>query len=527
MSNFDNLAKSLKFAPSLLSTITFSPQGVLDQLLLVDVSKACGPDLITGFLLKEGAKVIASPLSYLFTTSMHTAALPRDWVTANVVPVFKRNDKSVITNYRPISLTSLVVKTMERIIYRHLVSTLESHDRISSCQYGFRKGCSASHLLIQVVHDWAKALDSHNSSHSLFLDFAKAFDSVPHERLLLKLDCLGIRGDLLNWFRSYLTNRSQRVLINGHYSEWLPVLSGVPQGSILGPLLFILYVDDLYSLIRSSSLRMYADDVALYAEISSHQDCVNLQDDLNRIYDWSLTWQLKLSPSKCEVLNITNKRSPISFTYTIGCTSVVWCSRVKYLGVIITSNLKWNDHCQHIVQKATRSLNRIRRAMYGCTWKAKALAYFALVRPCLEYCNVVWTLHASKNIDLIESVQRRAARWIKSSFDPITLQWAKSSSECIRELGWPSLELRRNFSCIVMLYTIYNNLTPIKFSEYYRLNVLSTRSHALTIYPLPSSINSYRYSFFVNSVFLWNRIPYDVLSAPWTFFKHKLRSFLF
>ena len=158
--------------------------------------------------------------------------------------------------------------------------------------------------------------------------------------------------------------------------------------------------------------------------------------------------------------------------------------------------------------------------MYGCTEKAKTLAYSALVRPCLEYCSVVWTLHTSKNIGLIESVQRRAARWIKSFFDRLTSQWTKSSSECIRELGWPSLELRRNYTCIVMLYTILNNLTPIKFSEYYQLNELSTRSHPLTIYPLSSSINGYRYSFFVNSVFLWNSVPYDVLSAPWTFFKH-------
>ena len=224
--------------------------------------------------------------------------------------------------------------------------------------------------------------------------------------------------------------------------------------SILGPLLFILYINDLHSLVKSS-LKIYADDVALYAAVSSDQDCVNLQDDLARIYDWSIMWQLKLSPSKCEALNITNKHSPISFTYAIGSASVAWCSRVKYLGVVITSNLKWNEHCQHIVQRATQSLNRIRWGMYGCTGKAKTLAYLALVRPCLEYCSVVWTLHTSKNIDLIESVQCRAARWIKSSFDPLTLQWTKSSSECIRELGWPSLELRRTYACIVICFMLY------------------------------------------------------------------------
>ena len=222
--------------------------------------------------------------------------------------------------------------------------------------------------------------------------------------------------------------------MSGRYSNWLPVLSGVPLGSILGPLLFILYINDLHSLIQFSSLKIYyADDVALYAIVSSYQDCVDLQDELSRIYDWSLRWQLKLSPSKCEALDVTNKRSPIPFTYCIGSTPLTWCDKVKYLGVVITSNLKWNDHCQRVVHRPTQSLNRLRRAMYGCTDRAKASAYLAIVRP-HQYYNVVWTLHTSKNIDLIESVQRRAARWIKSSFDCTAFRWTKSSSECLDEL---------------------------------------------------------------------------------------------
>ena len=212
---------------------------------------------------------------------------------------------------------------------------------------------------------------------------------------------------------------------------------------------------------------------------------------------------------------ITNKRSPIPFTYHIGSAPVTWCNKVKYLGVVITSNLKWNDHCQHVVHRATQSLNRLRRAMYGCTDRAKALAYLALVQPCLEYCNVVWTLHTSKNIDLIESVQRRAARWIKSSFDSTTFRWIKSGSECLNELRWPSLELRCNYMCVVLLYAILNNFTPIKFSDDF-----STPSHPLTILPLPSSINAFRYSFF--AIFFWNSIPFDVLSAFLNHFKRKL-----
>ena len=152
---------------------------------------------------------------------------------------------------------------------------------------------------------------------------------------------------------SDLTGRSQRAVINGHYSEWLAVLCGVPHGLILGPLMFILYIDNLSYLVQSSSLKIYDDNVALYAAVSSHQDCIDLQGDLSHINDWSLRWQLKLSPSKCEALNITNKHSSIPFTYHIESVPVTWCNKVKHLGVVITSNLKRNDHCQCVVHRAT------------------------------------------------------------------------------------------------------------------------------------------------------------------------------
>ena len=169
-----------------------------------------------------------------------------------------------------------------------LTDILTKSGLLNSNQYGFRKGHSTSHLLIEAVNDWAETLDCRDSCHCLLLDFAKAFYSVPHQHLLLKLESIGITGNLLQWIDRFLTSRFQRVVINGKFSEWLPVLSGVPQGSILGPLLFIIYINDITSVVQSSSIRVFADDASLYAKVSTQDDCLKLQDDLSRIYNWSL-----------------------------------------------------------------------------------------------------------------------------------------------------------------------------------------------------------------------------------------------
>ena len=326
------------------------------------------------------------------------------------------------------------------MIHSELTSILESHNLISVCQFGFRKNHSTAHFLLEAAHDWARALECRDDCHCLCLDFAKAFDSVPHHRLLLKLQTLGVSGQLLQWIHCFLTTRSQRVIVNGHYSEWLPVVSGVPQGSILGPLLFILYIDNVRHSVNHSCIKIFADDISLYSQVSTYDDCLKLQNDLSKVFQWSIKWQLTLNPAKCEAIRISNKRSPVNIDYYIGSHPVSWSQKVKYLGVIINSKLKWNDQCQYVVNKATKCLNRLRRAMFGCTQEGKANAYRALVRPCLEYACAVWNPYTVHDIDLLESVQNRAARWIKSYWDPSALKWSKSSAICTKNLTGPHLK---------------------------------------------------------------------------------------
>ena len=220
VSNLSNLRSSLSYHPTIIDAISVSPADVLHELKSLRTDKACGPDSIPAYLLKQGAEELCVSLSRLFQHSIASGSLPNDWTVANVVPVYKRGDRSDPNNYRPISLTSVLVKMLERIICRHLVQSLECSDCFSVHQHGFRRKRSTVTLLLEAVNDWAISLEHRHSTHALFLDFAKAFDSVPHLRLLLKLESLGIHGQVLQWIRAFLSDRLQRVVIGGSYSSW-------------------------------------------------------------------------------------------------------------------------------------------------------------------------------------------------------------------------------------------------------------------------------------------------------------------
>ena len=273
-----------------------------------------------------------------------------------------------------------------------------------------------------------------------------------------------------------------------------------------------------------STLKLFADDVALYREIKCSADCLLLQKDLDNIYLWTIKWQLRLNASKCLAFLISNKRKLIHFMYKINSVVISWNSIVRYLGVYIQSNLSWSHHCKVVSAKARRSLNHLRHSLWGATTTAKSVAYKCLIRPLLEYACQVWSPHTACDISGLESVQRCAARWAcGSQWDPISRKWSKSSDACLESLRWPNLSVRRNYLSVSTLYDILNSRTSINFYDYYRCNTSCTRSHKLSVVPLPSSINSHRYSFFVNTAFLWNTVSFDILSIKSVnFFRHAI-----
>ena len=322
-------------------------------------------------------------LTYIFQQSFNTGSIPKDWSTAMVVPVHKKSNKDNPENYRPISLTCLCCKTMEHIVLSQLNDHLSRNNILSSLQHGFQARLSCETQLVLTFHDWANILNQRGQVDALFLDFSKAFDKVSHEKLLHKICQYGINGRTHAWISAFLKNRSQFVVVNGAHSCSVPITSGVPQGSVLGPSLFLLFINDIVD-TPNSQLRLFADDKVLYRAIKSPTDHQVLQEDLLNLTDWASRWQMKFNISKCHLLRITNKRKPSEFAYSTSSEQLSEVPQWDYLGKRCSKNLRFGDHCRKIASKASKSLGLIRRCLKPCSKDVKERAYMSLVRPSLS-----------------------------------------------------------------------------------------------------------------------------------------------
>ncbi|KXJ16916.1 putative RNA-directed DNA polymerase from transposon X-element [Exaiptasia diaphana] len=261
--------------------------------------RASGPDLISCRVLKETASEVAPYLRCIFSASLQSGQLPSDWLNANITLVFKKGKRDDRANYRPVSLTSVICKTLEHILYKAIINHLEKYNILTYCQHGFRQGRSCETQLVTTLEDIALNMDKGIQTDMLILDFSKAFDVVPHQRLLAKLNFYGVRGNILSWISTWLTQRHQRVTINGDFSNPTKVQSGVPQGTVLSPLFFLLFVNDIgQNLSPKTKLRLFADDTAVYRSITTEDDVKTLQNDLNQLFLWDSKWQMKFNLKK-------------------------------------------------------------------------------------------------------------------------------------------------------------------------------------------------------------------------------------
>ena len=374
-----------------LSDITVSVEEVVNNLRNLDVTKAHGPDGIHPRLLKECSEQIGPSLCALFNHSLNCGRVPIEWKAANITPVHKKESKEVAENCRPISLLSIVSKILERSVCSNLYNHI-SH-LIADEQHGFFRNRSCVTQLLSVFHAIGKSLDKNIQTDILYLDFAKAFDSVDHDILLAKLKTYGVNGNLLNWFTDYLHGRVQRVVVDGVASDWATVTSGVPQGSLLGPILFVIFINDFPNVVSHvSQTALYADDSKLYKSISCLCSCESLQQSLNHLSMWSHNNNISFNASKCKVLKVTRKSNPLCFDYHLGNTTLVHVRKEKDLGCIITNHLTWNQQVLVVVCKANKMLGLLRRTCPLLTnTKVRRSLYLSLVKCHLDYASQVFT----------------------------------------------------------------------------------------------------------------------------------------
>ena len=488
-----------------LGIIQISTQDVEDVLKLLNVSKASGSDLISPRLLKEGAPVLSTHLANLFNKSIETSVFPSQWKLANVIPVHKKGDRTDASNYRPISLLSCLGKAFEKCVFKHMYNFLNTYNKITPVQSGFTPGDSAVYQLIDLYDTFCRALDDGKEVRVVFCDISKAFDRVWHRGLLFKLRRMGICGPLLNWFQSYLNNRLQRVALEGCVSDYREIKAGVPQGSILGPLLFLIYINDIVNDINSC-IRLFADDTSLYLIVEDPAMAADLMNsDLEKIHKWSENWLVKFNPNKTEQLIISRKANPNR--HPPGIMNNVHIQNVtqhKHLGLIINKTCTWNDHITEMATKAWKRINIFRSLRFKLDRKTLEIIYFSFIRPCLEYADVVWDNCTNTEKHEIEKIQHEAAFIVTGA----TRSCPKS--KLLEETGWESLDHRRYKHRLTTFHKMIYKETPSYLhslvpQSVHQVSQRNLRSRSNIQTPLCRS-NLYQNSFLNKTVKDWNAL---------------------
>lgn len=337
----------------------------------------------------------------------------------------------------------------------------------------------------------------------IYLDFKKAFDKVPHNRLMLKVKGCGITGDIANWVKTWLENRKQRVVIGDSFSDWKSVLSGVPQGSVLGPLLFVIFINDLDNNIANKLLK-FADDAKLFGKVNTDRNIDSLRSDLNELYQWSADWGMIFNVDKCKVMHIGPKNKQVHFK--INDQQLVTVDEEKDLGITICDNLKVATQCAEATKKANKILGCIKRTFTSRKKNIILPLYKSLVRPHLEYSVPAWRPFLIKDINLLEGVQRRATKVIKD-FKNI------SYNERLFQLNLTTLETRRIRGDLIEVFKIFHGFTDINPREFFTLSDSGLRGHAFKLFKPRAITNICKFSFAHRVVDTWNKLPVDIVNS--------------
>ena len=471
----------------------------------IPVNKACGPDGISARIVRECSDALAVPLAKICGLSVRQGIFPELWKRANVVPIFKKGSAKDPSNYRSVSLIPLFGKVLEKVAYisllRHVTPVIAPE------QHGFVPGRSCATNLASLLSTAWDAIEDQYQTYCIYTYFSSAFQSVNHSLLVHKLqNSYHVSGSALNWFKSYLTNRKQRVVVNGKCSEWCQVTSGTPEGGVISALCFALYINDL-SAGMSSRVLLYADDAKLYRKITCQNDAKNLQEDLERLHQWSKTWKLKLNPSKCKSFRMTLKTKPLVTTYSIGDTILEHVDKIRDLGVILDTKLTFGPHVDQTVTKANRALGVLIRSFQKATRgghlnlnvSSVLSSYFAYVRSNLEYCSVVWNGAASVHTGRVNRIEHKFLLWLNAQcrYQSSSLSYV----DLLKHFKLTSVCARRTQHDLMFIRNVFKGRISSAFLlQSFSLNVpcRTTRQQKTTLLNVPfARVNTVKNGLFV------------------------------
>jgi len=492
----------------------------------INPKKGGGHDGISVAMLQLCASEVAIPLQIIFQKSINTGMFPDTWKRANVQPVHKKNDRQVKSNYRPISLLPICGKLLEKIVFDQVYFYLNSNNLLSKNQSGFRPGDSTIYQLISITSSIYKSFENYDETRAVFLDISKAFDKVWHAGLIHKLKCNGISGNLLNFFDNYLKNRYQRTVLNGTESAWKKLNSGVPQGSVLGPLLFLVYINDLTDKI-SSNMRLFADDSSMFTTVKGIDVTQEkLMNDLETVASWAHQWKMvfkpDLSKQAIEVVFSVKTKKDIHPALSLNGVPVKKQDHTKHIGLFLDSNLNFSKHIKEAILKAKKGLSLLKFLSKYVTRNVLNLSYKLYVRPHLDYGDVIYHDQRSDLMNLIEQVQYKAALIVSGCWK------GTNCSRLYDELGWESLSDRRWARRLSIFYKIKNGQAPSYLSDHLPKRVESNMNlRNINIKTPLHRTKRFANSFFPYCIINWNKLDLAVKNLPSiSSFKNHLNTFI-
>ena len=491
---------------------------VLKFLSTIDINKATGSDMIGPRLLKVAAPYIADEVTFICNHSIINSVFPSKWKEAKVTPLFKNGPHEEVNNYRPISILPVLSKVLEKHVHESLSEFLHTYNLLHKTQSGFRTQHSCETALVNMIDLWMNAIDSGKMVGVVLVDFKKAFDLVDHQILIDKLKIYGIKDEALSWFNTYLTNRKQQVAINNCKSDFKQISYGVPQGSILGPLLFLLFINDLPLYTSNVFTDLYADDTTLYdVQDSMEQIENNLQSSLNNLQIWCRNNGMILNSSKTKVMLVTTyqKRQRLTNDHldlTYNKESLNMISNDKILGVFVDNNLTWSNHIKHLTKKIASSIWLLSKIKKFLSQAHRVQFYKSYIQPHIDFCNIVWGSSSESNKLKIFRLQKRACK--------VILDYnVDDSIEAMNSLKIMSIYDRLYLRKAKFMFKVYNNIAPAYISENFTLrnnentNIQLRSSSAGCFIPPKPRTECFKQSLRYSGCLIWNSLPKEVKNA--------------